>query len=110
MAKKLNQKAKDAVAAIVSDKYQSPDISGHEDEIRGLVLEYVNLRAKGLSDEEKRRLFPVIRDDALTAVSVVMEVVSPGYRVDGKTVRPILEAVVDELIAALPEPEVEEEV
>lgn len=85
-----------------TERYAKADVAGHEGDVAARVGEFIDA-VQGTTDAEKKKNLPVIRRLIHEAVDYVQADLPAGVeRVDGYVVQPILEAAVDERIAALP--------
>ena len=86
------------------DSYVQADVSGKETETKAVVSTYV-ATLEGGTDDEKRKNLPIIKKEYLHgAVDYVNANLPSGVtRVDGYVIRPLLDEVCNEKIAALPE-------
>lgn len=79
--------------------YAAPSIDGHEDAIKGLILEFIMGVAEGKTREEQMSLLRIAHTGVHLFIDYIMKNLPDGVeRVDGSTVMPYLKEVVIDLL------------
>lgn len=71
--------------------------------VKPSVIDWMNAEIDGMTDDQKRRALPQLRKYKTQCVAYVMANLPDGVdRVDGPSIKPILNQCIDEAINALP--------
>ncbi len=92
---------------VLQDKAYEPVVLDDDQKtaVKTKVKGWVDIQVNGMTDDEKRSALPQLKSYVNQCVGAVMGSLPTGVdRVDGGSVRPILNEVVDEAVAELPEP------